>query len=134
MIPFLAFWASNLIVYWSGWDIVWKLAVAVAIGFVLLPIYHLLGQDTRSSTCGQAPARSCRGWSGSWSSPGSGTTPSRRRKQPQRARLRDGHPRAVRLLGLIYALALRFPLPTRIEAHIERSMRESEEEQTLQST
>src|SRR3954449_7440400 len=23
LIPFLAFWSSNLIIYWSGWDIVW---------------------------------------------------------------------------------------------------------------
>ncbi len=45
VIPVVAFWASNLIVYWSGWDIVWKLAIAVAIGFVLLPIYKMLGND-----------------------------------------------------------------------------------------
>jgi amino acid transporter len=44
IIPVLAFWASNMIVYWSGWDIVWKLMVAVLLGFVLLGIFLLTGQ------------------------------------------------------------------------------------------
>ena len=44
VIPFLAFCASNLIVYWSGWDIVWKLMVAVLLGFVLLGIFMLTGK------------------------------------------------------------------------------------------
>jgi len=39
----LAFWCSNLIVYWSGWDIVWKLMLSVLIGFVLLVIFHVTG-------------------------------------------------------------------------------------------
>ncbi|MGI8576700.1 MAG: APC family permease [Nocardioidaceae bacterium] len=42
-IPLLAFWSSNLIVYWSGWDVDWKLFVAVLIGFVLLVIFELIG-------------------------------------------------------------------------------------------
>jgi amino acid transporter len=44
VIPVLAFWASNMIVYWSGWDIVWKLMVAVLLGFALLGIFSLTGQ------------------------------------------------------------------------------------------
>jgi amino acid transporter len=48
VIPVLAFWAANLIIYWSTWPINWKLFVAVLIGFALLPIYHLLGQDVPS--------------------------------------------------------------------------------------
>jgi amino acid transporter len=44
VIPVLAFWASNMIVYWSGWDVDWKLMVAVLIGFVLLGIFTLAGQ------------------------------------------------------------------------------------------
>jgi hypothetical protein len=40
----LAFRGSNLIVYWSGWDIVWKLMVAVVIGFVLLTAFVASGQ------------------------------------------------------------------------------------------
>jgi len=44
VIPLLAFWGSNLIVYWSGWTTVWKLMVAVLIGFVLLAVYAGSGQ------------------------------------------------------------------------------------------
>lgn len=43
VIPFLAFWGSNLIVYWSGWTTVWKLMVAILIGFVLLAIFAATG-------------------------------------------------------------------------------------------
>jgi amino acid transporter len=43
VIPFLAFCGSNLIVYWSGWDVVWKLMVAVVVGFVLLGIFKMAG-------------------------------------------------------------------------------------------
>jgi amino acid transporter len=39
VIPVLAFWGSNLIVYWSGWDVVWKLMVAVLLGFVMLGVF-----------------------------------------------------------------------------------------------
>jgi amino acid transporter len=46
VIPLLAFWASNMIVFWSGWDIVWKLMVAVLLGFVLLVIFTLTGRVT----------------------------------------------------------------------------------------
>ncbi|MFC5992815.1 APC family permease [Pseudonocardia hispaniensis] len=41
VIPFLAFWSSNLIVYWSGWDTNWKLFVAVLLGFALLAAHEL---------------------------------------------------------------------------------------------
>ena len=43
VIPFLAFFGSNLIVYWSGWDVVWKLMVAVLAGFVLLAAFVAAG-------------------------------------------------------------------------------------------
>lgn len=44
VIPFLAFYAANLIVLWAGWDTNWKLFVAVALGFVVLGIFHLAGR------------------------------------------------------------------------------------------
>ncbi len=44
VIPLLAFWGSNLIVYWSGWTVVWKLMVAVLIGYALLGIMAATGQ------------------------------------------------------------------------------------------
>jgi amino acid transporter len=37
-IPFLAFYAANMMVYWAGWDLNWKLFAAVGIGLVLLGI------------------------------------------------------------------------------------------------
>ena len=43
LVPFLAFFGSNLIVYWSGWDVVWKLMVAVLVGFVLLAVFKATG-------------------------------------------------------------------------------------------
>ncbi len=46
VIPVLAFWCSNLIVYWSGWDIDWKLSVAVLLGFVLLVVFTVTGRVT----------------------------------------------------------------------------------------
>jgi amino acid transporter len=39
LIPFLAFYSSNLIVYWAGWDVNWKLFVAILLGFVLLAVH-----------------------------------------------------------------------------------------------
>jgi amino acid transporter len=44
LIPVLAFWSSNLIVYWSGWIITWKLMVAMLLGFVLLVIFEITGR------------------------------------------------------------------------------------------
>jgi amino acid transporter len=45
-IPVLAFYASNLIVFWAGWRVNWKLFVAVLIGVVLLGVFHVTGQLT----------------------------------------------------------------------------------------
>jgi amino acid transporter len=39
VIPFLAFWGANMIIYWGGWATDWRLFVAVAIGFVVLAIF-----------------------------------------------------------------------------------------------
>ena len=41
VIPFVAFYASNMIVYWAGWETNWKLFVTVALGFVVLGLMHL---------------------------------------------------------------------------------------------
>jgi amino acid transporter len=46
VIPFVAFYASNLIVYWAGWDVDWKLFVTVLIGFVLLGVFHVTGKGS----------------------------------------------------------------------------------------
>ncbi|MGN6330735.1 MAG: APC family permease [Motilibacteraceae bacterium] len=43
VLPFLAFWSSNLIVYWTGWETNWKLFVAILIGYVLLVVHKATG-------------------------------------------------------------------------------------------
>jgi amino acid transporter len=45
LIPFLALFSSDLIVYWAGWDKNWKLFIAVAFGFVVLAVFHLTSRD-----------------------------------------------------------------------------------------
>jgi len=49
-VPFIGvvtmFFASNLIVFWSGWTTDWKLFVAVLLGFIVLGIFRLTGQVT----------------------------------------------------------------------------------------
>ncbi|KRE61504.1 APC family permease [Nostocoides sp. Soil756] len=42
-LPLFAFWASNLIVYWSGWLTGWKLYLSVLVGFVLLGLFKVFG-------------------------------------------------------------------------------------------
>ncbi|MGZ4444350.1 MAG: APC family permease [Nocardioidaceae bacterium] len=45
LIPFLAFWSSNLIVYWSGWEITWKLMIAMLLGYALLLVGEVTGRN-----------------------------------------------------------------------------------------
>ncbi|RNL81381.1 APC family permease [Nocardioides marmorisolisilvae] len=56
VIPFLAFWSANMIVYWSGWTTVWKLMVAVLIGFVLLAVFVASGKLEQPSIDARAGA------------------------------------------------------------------------------
>jgi amino acid transporter len=44
----LALLSTNLIMYWAGWDQVWKMMVAVAIGYVLLAIFQLTDVQKRA--------------------------------------------------------------------------------------
>ena len=63
VIPFLAFYSSNLIVYWAGWDVNWKLFVTIALGFVLLAVFHADRQGRHAASWTGRPARPgcCRG-------------------------------------------------------------------------
>ena len=38
----IAFIVANLVIYWTGWDILWKLLIAIVLGYVLLGIGHLV--------------------------------------------------------------------------------------------
>jgi len=42
LIPFLAFFSANMIVYWAGWDTNWKLFLAIVLGLLLLGVYKLV--------------------------------------------------------------------------------------------
>jgi amino acid transporter len=44
-IPLLGFIASNLIVFWAGWDTNYKLGLCIILGYVLLAAYHRFGTD-----------------------------------------------------------------------------------------
>jgi amino acid transporter len=45
VIPFLSFYAANLMIYWAGWDVDWKLFATVGIGLVLLAIQLVMRHD-----------------------------------------------------------------------------------------
>jgi amino acid transporter len=45
VIPFLAFFSANMIVYWAGWDTNWKLFLAIVLGLILLGVYKLARRD-----------------------------------------------------------------------------------------
>jgi amino acid transporter len=47
VIPFLAFYSSNLIVYWAGWDVNWKLFTAVGFGFILFFVFQAVRRDDK---------------------------------------------------------------------------------------
>jgi amino acid transporter len=61
VIPVLAFFGANLVIYWSGWDIVWKLMISVLIGLVLLVVFLVTKQidsprlDLRSGAAWMLP-------------------------------------------------------------------------------
>jgi amino acid transporter len=46
ILGFLGFWATNLVVYWSGWPTVWKIMIAVLIGYIILVIHEYRVDDT----------------------------------------------------------------------------------------
>jgi amino acid transporter len=47
IIPFLALYAANLMIYWAGWDVDWKLFVTVGIGLVVLLAQLAFRRDLR---------------------------------------------------------------------------------------
>ena len=43
----MAFIAANLLIYWAGWTVIWKLFVAIALGFVLLAVAQATNRSER---------------------------------------------------------------------------------------
>lgn len=130
VIPFLAFYSSNLIVYWAGWDVDWKLFVAILFGFVLLAVFKASGagslrqMDWRSGATWVLPwlaGLALISYLGSYPDPGKGN----------RGVIGFGWGFVViaALSALIYALAVMVRLPKqRIEQQIRETVRESKDE------
>ena len=136
VIPFLALYASNLIVYWAGWDTNWKLFLAVLLGFVLLGLFHLTGK-------GDMPRMDWRAGS-SWTIPWLaglclisylGSYPDKSSDAGNRNVITFGWGFAVVfvLTAIVYALAIKVRLERpRVEEHIEQTVTEAkQEEKTL---
>jgi amino acid transporter len=126
LIPFVAFYCSNMIVYWAGWSVNKKLFVTVLIGYVVLAIFHFTGDRATMPELAWRAGFWVLPWFGgmaliSWLA------------DPQ------SHPAAfnwVFLINLgfcaaIYLLAVSVRQPrAAIEAHIADAEHESSEEQT----
>jgi amino acid transporter len=130
VIPFLAFYSSNLIVYWAGWDVDWKLFVGIALGFVLLAVLRL----TRRHDMPPMDWRAGASWTLPWL--GGLALVSYLGSYPEPAK---GNLGAIgfgwaflvilALTAAIYAIALHVRLPRdRVQEHIEQTMVESEDE------
>lgn len=44
-VALLALLATNLIMYWAGWAQVWKMMLAIVLGYILLGIFHLFHRE-----------------------------------------------------------------------------------------
>jgi amino acid transporter len=45
VLTYAGFFVTNLIFYWSGWDKVWKLVVAILIGYVIFIIHEIVNKE-----------------------------------------------------------------------------------------
>jgi amino acid transporter len=50
VVAVFAFIIANLVIYWSGWDVLWRLFIAIAAGFVLLGIGHIVNPSEFTPT------------------------------------------------------------------------------------
>ena len=48
LIPVLAFYSANMIIYWTGWNTNWKFFVIIALGYVVMAVLAATGQLTRT--------------------------------------------------------------------------------------
>jgi amino acid transporter len=136
VIPVLAFWCSNLIVYWSGWLVNWKLFVAVLIGFVLLAVFHATGRVTAPKLDFKAGAAWLLPWLGGLALISYlGSFPDKSDGAGNRGlfSFEFSIPLILVFSIIVYAIALRTALsPEEAEEHIARSRKEAQvEEETL---
>jgi amino acid transporter len=136
VIPVLAFWCSNLIVYWSGWLVNWKLFVAVLIGFVLLAVFHATGRVTAPKLDFKAGAAWLLPWLGGLALISYlGSFPDKSDGAGNRGlfSFEFSIPLILVFSIIVYAIALRTALsPEEAEEHIALSRKEAQvEEETL---
>jgi amino acid transporter len=123
IIPFLALYSSNLIVYWAGWNTNYKLFATIGIGFVLLAIFQAVDRGRAPKMDWKAGASWVMPWlvglvvisySGAYDG-GKGYIG-----------LGWGFVANLVLTAIVYLLALRVKLPReRVLAHIEAAKAES---------
>lgn len=56
VVPLLAFYSSNMIVYWAGWDVNWKLFVSILLGLVLLAVHRAVSARGGAAEADGRPA------------------------------------------------------------------------------
>jgi amino acid transporter len=132
VIPFLAFYSSNLIVYWAGWDVNWKLFVTIAFGFVLFAAYHLFSRAEKQPLDLKSGATWTLPWlAGLCLISYLGDYPAKAKGAGNTATITFGwgFVAIAALSALVYAIAYRLRLPKhRVEAHIEDIEAETETE------
>jgi amino acid transporter len=133
VIPVLAFYASNLIVFWAGWDVNWKLFVTIAFGFVLFAAFHLFGRGEKQPLDLKAGA--------SWTLPWLaglcllsylGDFPEQKKDAGNTSAISFGWDflAVLALTVIVYVIAIKLRLPQhRVEAHIEDVEAETAEEE-----
>lgn len=132
VIPFLALYSSNLIVYWAGWDTDWKLFVSVLIGFVLLGIFHVTGKGSMPPMQWRAGAPWVLPWLGGLcliSYLGSYPDTSKHAGNLGALPFGWGFLAMLALTALVYGVALRTRLPRQlVQEHIDDTLAEVEQE------
>jgi amino acid transporter len=133
VIPFLALYSSNLIVYWAGWKTDWKLFVSILIGFVLMAIFHITGRGDMPKLHWRAGATWALPWLGGLALISYlGSYPDRSEHAGNRGIFTFGWGFLVTLALtiLVYALAVWVRLPAaQMQANIDETLAEAQEEE-----
>jgi amino acid transporter len=123
VIAFLAFYSSNLIVYWAGWQVNWKLFVTIALGFVLFAAHHAFGKGEKQPLDLKAGASWTLPWLGGLCLISYlGDYPDQEKKAGNTAAIGFGWDfvAVLALTAIVYAIAYKVRLPQdRVESHIE---------------
>jgi amino acid transporter len=133
VIPFLALFSSNLIVYWAGWETDWKLFVAILLGFVFLGIFHLTGKGSMPPMDWRHGAPWVVPWLGGLCLISYlGTYPEKSEHKGNLGIIGFGwgFPIMLALTAIVYALALWSRLPKeRVQENIDETVAEAQEEE-----